>query len=471
MAEVREDGYINALNKYGTATDNSEAYEYQAESMTNDMQLTNLYETNGLFAKIIDLPANEAVKRGFDLKINDEEVNSLIDRRLDDLDYEEVFATAIKWARLYGGALAVMVLDDGGELEDPVNWKKLKGVDELRVYDRSVVMPDLTFSLSKKYKKGGEDKVRFFDQPEYYTVTSQYGQFIVHESRCLVFKNGRVPERTVNQNYRYWGLPEYIRIRRALRETTTTYSNAVKMLERASQAVYSMKNLAQLLLTDDGENAVVKRLETIDMARNLMNSIAIDADGEAYEFKQFTFTGVNEIIESCAQMLSALTNIPQTLLFGRAPAGMNATGESDLENYYNYVEKIQKTMMRRNARKLLDAVLVSARHSGDIKAVPDYELAFKPLWSLSEVEQANLDSVKASTEATKAQTAATYVEMQVLAPEEVRRRLSSDTDFEIEDVISEEDMSEDIMNELFRDEEEPPEQEEKPPKKDVEKQK
>lgn len=41
-------------------------------------------------------------------------------------------------------------------------------------------------------------------------------------------------------------------------------------------------------------------------------------------------------------MLSALTNIPQTILFGRSPAGMNATGESDFENYYNFIERIQK---------------------------------------------------------------------------------------------------------------------------------
>ena len=52
-------------------------------------------------------------------------------------------------------------------------------------------------------------------------------------------------------------------------------------------------------------------------------------------------------------MLSSLTNIPQTLLFGRSPAGMNATGESDLENWYNFVERIQKLMLKPNLLVLL----------------------------------------------------------------------------------------------------------------------
>ena len=60
--QFRQDGYTNMLNKYGSTQDNSTAYEYDLESVTDDMELTSLYEGNGLFAKIIDRPAEEAVK-------------------------------------------------------------------------------------------------------------------------------------------------------------------------------------------------------------------------------------------------------------------------------------------------------------------------------------------------------------------------------------------------------------------------
>lgn len=65
----REDGYVNLLNKYGTKQDNSEAYKFEREPVIPDMQLTGLYEGNGLFSKIIDTPAEEALKHGFDLNL------------------------------------------------------------------------------------------------------------------------------------------------------------------------------------------------------------------------------------------------------------------------------------------------------------------------------------------------------------------------------------------------------------------
>lgn len=292
------------------------------------------------------------------------------------------------------------------------------------------------------------NRVSKFGQPEYYYVSSIYGSFKVHESRCLVFRNGVLPEQTSNATYLFWGMPEYVRIRRALRETVTAHTDSVKLLERSVQAIYSMKGLASLLTTDDGENQVLKRLQLVDTSRGLLNSIAIDSEGEQYDFKTFQFSGVKDVIDATCNMLSALTNIPQTILFGRSPAGMNATGDSDFESYYNFVEKIQRLMLKRNLRTLLDVVFRAGIASGDVAEEPDYKLEFKPLWSLSDTEQATVDQTKAQTALVKAQTAQAYVDMQALDPTEVRRRLASDEEFDVEDIISEDD-EDDLLQSLL----------------------
>lgn len=445
----REDGYVNLLNKYGTKQDNSEAYKFEREPVIPDMQLTGLYEGNGLFSKIIDTPAEEALKHGFDLNLKSDEVNAFVEDALDDLEWEEKAATAIKWARLYGGALIVMLIDDGRGLEEPVDWEHIRSIDELRVYERSIVQPDSSSLYQQDYGgKGVGNRVSKFGQPEYYYVSSIYGSFKVHESRCLVFRNGVLPEQTSNATYLFWGMPEYIRIRRALRETVTAHTDSVKLLERSVQAIYSMKGLASLLTTDDGENQVLKRLQLVDTSRGLLNSIAIDSEGENYDFKTFQFSGVKDVIDATCNMLSALTNIPQTILFGRSPAGMNATGDSDFESYYNFVEKIQRLMLKRNLRTLLDVVFRAGIASGDVAEEPDYKLEFKPLWSLSDTEQAAVDQTKAQTEQIKAQTAQLYVDMQALDPTEVRRRLASDEEFDVEDIISEDD-EDDLLQSLL----------------------
>lgn len=437
---MREDGYVNLLNKYGTKRDNSEAYQYEREPMIPDMQLTSLYEGNGLFTKIIDAPAEEALKHGFDLNLKNEDIETFVEEALDDLDWEAKAATAIKWARLYGGAIIVMLIDDGGGLEEPVDWQHVRSIDELRVYERAIVQPDYASLYMQDYGgKGPGNRVSKFGQPEFYYVSSIYGSFKVHESRCLVFRNGVLPEQSTNSTYLFWGMPEYVRIRRALRETVTAHTDSTKLLERSVQAIYSMKGLAQMLSTDDGENNVLRRLEVIDMARGLLNSIAIDSDGESYDFKTTQFSGVKDVIDATCNMLSALTNIPQTKLFGRSPAGMNSTGDGDLENWYSFVEGLQKLMLKRNLRDLLDVIFRAGVASGEIEEEPKYKLTFNPLWSLSETEQAAVDQTKAQTALTKAQATQIYVDVGALDPSEVRTALASDEEYNVEDVVSEED--------------------------------
>lgn len=437
--QFRQDGYTNLLNKYGTAQDNSMAYSYEQEPVTTDLELIRLYEGNGLFTKIIDRPSEEAVKHGFDIDYGDEDIAEYVDDRLDELEFEDKFATAEKWARLYGGAIIVMLCDDGGGLEEPLDWSKVTTIEELRVFERAIVQEDYTslyhfhFFDSLKNKKP-------FGQPEYYHVYSTYGYFTVHYSRCLIFRNGRLPEQTTNSIYRYWGMPEYVKINRALRECITSHEDGVKLLERSVQAIYKMKNLAQLLSTDAGEDKVLQRLQVIDMARGILNSIAIDTDGEDYDFKSLPMSGVKDVIDATCNMLSAVTNIPQTILFGRSPAGMNSTGESDLENYYNMVENIQKQNMKSNARTVIDLILKQGLIEGKIPEIPKYKMKFAALWSMSETERADVSQKNAQTEQVKAQTAQVYIDSGVLDPSEVRKSLANEGEFDIEEVISEEDL-------------------------------
>lgn len=444
--KFRQDGYSNMLNKYGTAQDNSTAYQYNQEIISNDLELIRLYEGNGLFTKIIDRPSEEAVKHGFDINYGDESIAEYVDDRMDALELEEKFSTAEKWARLYGGSIIVMLVDDGRGLEEPLDWNNVRSIEELRVFERAIVQPDYSSMYHFHFMDTLNSKKKF-GEPEYYQVFSIYGYFCVHRSRCLIFRNGRLPEQTTNAIYRYWGIPEYVKIKRALRECITSHEDGVKLLERSVQAIYKMKNLANMLSTEDGENKVLQRLQVIDMARGILNSIAIDTDGEDYDFKTLQMSGIKDVIDATCNMLSAVTDIPQTILFGRSPAGMNSTGESDFENYYNMVENIQKQNMKANARTVIDLILKQGALEGAIPEVPKYKMKFAALWSMSDTEKANVEQTKAQTEYTKAQTAQIYMDSNVLDPSETRKSLASGGEFEIEEVISDNDL--DLPDDVF----------------------
>lgn len=432
----REDGYVNLLNKYGTSKDASEQYQYQAEENVPDETLTTYYESNGIFAKVIDAPADEAVKRGFHLKnVKDEKIEKFYTEALDELDWEEVAATAIKWTRLYGGAIAVMLINDGRGLEEPVDWKNIQSIDDIRVYERPLVQPDYntmyTYSQDDPFRTRGSR----LGMPEYYYVTSKYGSFRVHDSRCLVFQNGVLPEGVSNSIYQLWGMPEYMRIKRAVRDADIAHGSVVKLLDRSIQAIYKMHDLAAELATEGGEDRVLKRLQTIDMARGLLNSITIDAEGEDYDFRTFSYSGISEVINTTCNYLSAVTNIPQTILFGRDPSGMNATGEGDMENWYSYVERIQKKMLKKNIRYLLSVLFQAGVYTGEVDEVPPINVEFESLKQMSDEQKANLDGIRTSTEATRATVVQTYINAGVIGADEVRKALAKSDEFDVEKML------------------------------------
>lgn len=436
----RADGYVNMMNKYGTSKDTTEGYRFRAEPVVPDELLTMYYEGNGLFAKIIDTPAEEAIKHGFTLEsTKDQKIEDFYTEALDELDWEEMAMTAIRWARLFGGSIAVMMINDGRGIDEPLDWRNIRSIDDIRVYDRSVIQPDYQSMFSYDPRDPFRTRGSRLGMPEFYHVTSRTGTFTVHDSRCLVFQNGILPENTTNSIYQLWGIPEYVRINRAIRDAEVAHGSATKLLDRSVQAVYKMKDLAAELATEEGEDRVLRRLQTIDMARGLLNSITIDSEGEDYDFRQFQFSGVSDVIDSTCNFLSALTSIPQTILFGRSPAGMNATGDADLENWYNYLERIQKRMVKKNLRYLLSVIFQAGVRTGEVDEVPKIKVEFNPLWSLSDTEQADLDQKRAQTQFTRAQTAQLYIDKQVIDPSEVRAKLADSEEFDVENMLDEYD--------------------------------
>ncbi len=430
--EYRADGFSDVMRLYRSQTAQT------GEVWIPDYDLAEKYQYNGLFSKIIDRPAEEACKHGLDYNVSDSELAAYLDDALDRLDWEEKATAAIRWARLFGGAIIVMLLDDGRGLEEPVNWQDIRSVEELRVYERAVVQPD-----PEVYRSG---------TAEYFDISSTYGgTFRVHRSRCLIFKNGTLPEYGTAQQYYYWGLPEYIRIKRDLSIALRTHTNAANMIEKSVQPVYKQRGLQSMLAGPNGDDMELKRLQVLDASRGMMNTIAIDMEGEEYDFKTFQMSGTKEILDSACNLLSAVTCIPQTILFGRSPAGENATGESDLENYYNFVEGIQKRMLKKNVRTLIKAIVQAGIYDGSIAENPGIiKPSFPPLWSLTETERAQVDLVRAQTEQANAQTVQMYMDMQIIGPEEVRQALAKNGKLIAEQIPEQEESAdwEELLNSL-----------------------
>lgn len=134
----------------------------------------------------------------------------------------------------------------------------------------------------------------------------------------------------------------------------------------------------------------------------LLNNNALQIIGEktSYESHQFAFGGLGEIYDRFMMDVSGVCGIPVTKLFGRSPTGMNATGELDMQNYYDLIEKEQETRLRPVLENLLPIIFTSV-----LGAVPnDLDFNFNPVRRSNEAERQDLGS-KQTTAVTQAFTA------------------------------------------------------------------
>ena len=113
--------------------------------------------------------------------------------------------------------------------------------------------------------------------------------------------------------------------------------------------------------------------------------------GDQIKNTQYTFTGLQEVYDSMCLDLSGASRIPVTKLFGRSPAGMNATGESDLRNYYDYVDTLREAKLRPILEKLLPVLAMSAWG----RYPTGWTSLSRPLWTPTAAEVAEIALKKA----------------------------------------------------------------------------
>lgn len=84
------------------------------------------------------------------------------------------------------------------------------------------------------------------------------------------------------------------------------------------------------------------------------------SSGDTLENHPYSFGGLAEIYEQFMLDMAGAAEIPAARLFGRSPAGLNATGESDLRNYYESISQLQERALRPALEKLLPVLALSA---------------------------------------------------------------------------------------------------------------
>ncbi len=386
---VRSDGWENAMLGYGTTRDKTAQLGFSAPILLPDFMLQAMCESDALSAKIVEKKPKESMRRGYTLAGQDAEKVKVWTDRAADLNFDDALVETVVGARQYGGAILLIGANDGLPPEKPLNVQGVRSVDFLTPLDRRFV------SVAQTYREPLRPN---YNKPELYHIAADGAVHLVHESRVLRFDG--VPADARRRRANGWGLSVLQRVYTALQWYITSYQSSAALMADASQAVFTLQGLMQAIANDP--TTLAKRMAIVDSQRSSGRAIMLDADGEKFERIATSFAGIPEVLDRMMLLVCAFSDMPATVLFGRSPAGMNATGESDTRGWYDELSTMQKKELGPAIRKFF----------GILSAGQKFEVEWPSLNAPSASESAALEK-------TQAETDVLYIREGVLFPEEV----------------------------------------------------
>ncbi len=195
-----------------------------------------------------------------------------------------------------------------------------------------------------------------------------------------------------------WGDSVITSIYDELRNYGTAFSNTATIMQDFVNGILKIPNLSQTMASGCSDNDIMKRLDFANLSKGVTNMMVLDGD-ETYEKLSTNVSGISELLDRFMLSISSVTGIPITLLFGRAPAGLNATGDSDVRNFYDMVKQYQETKLKPVLEKLTRYLMIAKQGPFQGNQPENWSIQFNPLWQNTEEQEAALRRTVAETDA------------------------------------------------------------------------
>lgn len=382
------DSFVNFAAKLGIGADNQMSNaQYAFNPITrNRILLEWMYRGSWITGLAVDLVADDMTRAGIEIKskMRPEDLERMEDKAVD-LDLWGKVNETIKWGRLYGGAIAVLMID-GQDPRTPLDMRTIRQgqFKGLAVFDRWMLEPSL------------EDLVTEFNQftgtPRYYRVLSNapYMQGkAIHYSRIVLRGGGvKLPyQQALIENL--WDLSIVERVYDRLVAFDSATTGAAQLVYKCYLRTLKVKSLREIVAAGQNSqalNGIVAYVNMMSKYQGIEGVTMIDAEDEYTSEHHGAFSGLSDVMLQFGQQLSGALQIPLVRLFGQSPAGLNSTGESDVRTYYDNVNSQQNKVMKVGITKLYQVLALSL----GIQVPDNFRIAFRPLWQLTEEQRATI---------------------------------------------------------------------------------
>lgn len=378
------DGLTNALTGSGTNRDPRNSNSYTARIL-NQHEVAAAYSGSGLMRKIIRIPALDMVREwrtwtGGD----DEQIAAVYDaEKRFSLQHKTMQAEILRG--MGGGAFILGLPGDPREPADPN--APLAFLHVVSRWHLSFGQLDLD-ATSPGY-----------GEPQMWQLSTAGGVQELHPSRVIPFRadtSSAMLLPSITGTDQFWGESTVQQVLDAVQDSDTARQSFAALIHKARLTRIGIPDLISLSASANGEAMVMQRLSLLAAAESIHNATIFDAGsaedgkgGEQITDAEYTFAGAKDILNAYGEWAAAISDIPATRLLGRAPEGMNSSGESQQKDW-NKAVRARQTLDLAPCLTRLDPHLVAAAE------VPfgllSYE--FDPLDTPSEKERAEIFKIE-----------------------------------------------------------------------------
>jgi uncharacterized protein len=384
-AQRTADSFQNFTAALGMGTDNllsQSTFGFNPITRVRTL-LEWMHRGDWLSGVAIDLVADDMTRAGVKIKgdIEPQDIEELQENAVS-MGVWNAITDVIKWSRLYGGCVGVYLVD-GQNVETPfrvetVGKEQFRGVLPL---DRWMIEP----SLQDLITEIGPD----LGMPKYYRVTAQAPALSgkrIHHTRCFRLEGIRLPYwQRLMENL--WGISVLERLYDRIVAFNSGTQGVAQLLFKSYIRTYKIKNLREIIAA--GGPALKGLTNQVSFMRQTQSNEGItllDGEDEFEAIQNTTFAGADEAILMLGQQISGAMQIPLVRLFGQSPAGLNATGESDLRMYYDGINQRQNRDLKVPTTKIYRCIAQSL----GMKPPDGFGIEFRPLWQLTEEQKAQV---------------------------------------------------------------------------------
>jgi len=404
---LRADGLVNALTGMGTRRDKSQYTNSTPIVFLTQEELENLY-SEWIPKRIVDIVAEQSTRKGFKVLFGGEgaaaEEVSGVEQVIEDLYILENLGLASKNARLFGGAVILLYIDDGRSADQPVDYRNIRSVEGMEVLDRWQIAPVINEDALYDYSKATHYQIISGDLIRQPQLTK------IHKDRILRFDGEWLPYRIRQRNYG-WGMSTLQSAYDSFRFYSTGISSAATLLTEFDIFVHKLRGLSSMLAAGK-EKDVRDRLVLNDMSKSIYRGYAIDAEKEELEFISRNFGGVGEILEKLRIDIIGASQIPHTILFGESPGGLGSTGRSEERDFAKHLGDYQASHYKRPLQQLMKMIMLSKDGPTAGRLPESWRIKFNDLFELNEREKADVRARVAAVDGR-------YIQLGVLHPQEV----------------------------------------------------